>query len=264
MTPPAAAAVAPRHRRPVRSAPPPRRVSGPARAPRAAHAGAVVLPLPVRAAGAARRLPDAPLLDRLVRGRLWIGLVTAALMGIVFLQVSLLGLNAGISRDVAATEQLERGNALLRAEIAELGGTERVTETATRLGMAAPPAGSVTFVDAGRVDPSRAADRIVAPDAAGWNAGLAADLQASGTVPTDDPATGNVAATPATMTPATTPPAATPPAAAPAPAAPQAATAAPVSAPAPAAQHAAHPRTAAAPAPAATTAGAAGGAPAPE
>src|SRR3954447_13666847 len=45
-----------------------------------------------------RRVPDARVLDRLLRGRAWIPLVAVGLLGIVFMQVSLLKLNAGISR----------------------------------------------------------------------------------------------------------------------------------------------------------------------
>src|SRR5919197_6502292 len=77
----------------------PRRISGPAR-PALAGAAAARPPLAMRLGTTAMRIGDARVLDRLVRGRPWIALVAIGLMGIVFMQVSLLKLNAGISRAV--------------------------------------------------------------------------------------------------------------------------------------------------------------------
>lgn len=77
----------------------PRRVSGPARPTRPVR--------PARSARpeSARRLANPvtavaahPLLDRLIHGRAWIGIVTFALIGIVTMQLGLLKLNAGIGR----------------------------------------------------------------------------------------------------------------------------------------------------------------------
>jgi cell division protein FtsL len=177
MTPPAAAQPAPTHPAPRRSltgAPPARRVSGAARPAAGKHAGAVVMPLPQRAADAALRLPDAPLLDRLIRGRLWIAVVTVALMGVVFTQVSLLKLNAGISRSVLHAEALERQNSALRDEVARLGSSDRVQAAASALEMTAPNAGGVEFLRAD-ADPSLVARRLAAPDTAAWQAALAAE-----------------------------------------------------------------------------------------
>lgn len=158
MTPPASAAVGGTHRTGLRrgAAPrAPRRVSGPSRPPRA---GAVVLPRPGRAAPAlapalgARALrhlaalPDAPLLDRLLRGRAWLAVVTFALIGIVFMQVSLLKLNTSIGRAVEHATTLERQNATLDAEASQLGSSDRLQRLAQRLGMVMPSAGAVTFL----------------------------------------------------------------------------------------------------------------------
>jgi hypothetical protein len=123
MTPPAHAAAA--GRLPRGAAPrSPRRVSGPGRAARPPRGGAPATRRRTQfAAGLVARLralPDSRLLDRLVRGRGWIAIVGVGLIGIVFLQVSLLNLNAGISRAVAAAETLERQNAMLRESISEL------------------------------------------------------------------------------------------------------------------------------------------------
>ena len=188
----------------------PRRVSGPARsrartaparpAPRTlrAHAGAVALPpvvLPTpglgRALDAARRLPDNRWLDRLLRGQGWIVLIGVALIGIVFLQVSLLKMNAGIGQAVEHTSGLERQNADLRADVSRLSSEERIQQIAGDLGLVMPPAGDVRYLkaSAGDADARRAASTMRAPDAAD-------DVAAAGTTAattTTDPA---VAATP--------------------------------------------------------------------
>jgi cell division protein FtsL len=140
----------------------PRRVSGPAR-PHPDTARAPAAPgVPARL----RALPEHPLVDRLLRGRAWIWLVGAALMGIVAMQVSLLKLNTGISRAVQATTTLERANVQLESEIARLASNERISRIAAERGMVAPPAGSVVYVHARPdTDPERAAQRMGAPSA---------------------------------------------------------------------------------------------------
>jgi hypothetical protein len=110
-----------------------------------------------------RALPDSRVLDRLVRGRGWIAIVGVGLIGIVFLQVSLLNLNAGISRAVAAAETLERQNATLRESISELDTGERISGAAAEAGMIMPSAGEVRFLDARRADGRRAAAGIRPP-----------------------------------------------------------------------------------------------------
>jgi hypothetical protein len=54
----------------------------------------------------AMRVPDARVLDRLIRGRLWIGLIAGALVTLVFMQVSLLKLNTAISADLLTSQNL--------------------------------------------------------------------------------------------------------------------------------------------------------------
>src|SRR3954451_24926607 len=91
----AARTAAPRHHR---------RVSGPMR-----PAVAVPRPAPSRtrqptsAFERLGRLPDDLLVDGLLRSRAWIVLIAVLLGGIVAMQVSLLKLNAGISRAVEAS-----------------------------------------------------------------------------------------------------------------------------------------------------------------
>jgi cell division protein FtsL len=167
MTPPAATAAA--HRRAVargRAPRAPRRISGPSRPPRAALAGATAArpPLALRLGTAAMRVGDARLLDRLVRGRAWIALLAIGLMGIVFMQVSLLKLNAGISRAVTAADTLERQNSSLRTDISNLDSGERIQDVAAKLGMTTPAAGDVHYLDARQADGARAAASIKPPD----------------------------------------------------------------------------------------------------
>src|ERR687885_1831401 len=77
----------------------PRRVSGPVARPRAVAAARLV----TGAFERIRALPDHRVVDRLLRGRVWIWFIGVALMGIVAMQVSMLKLNAGISRAVETT-----------------------------------------------------------------------------------------------------------------------------------------------------------------
>jgi hypothetical protein len=204
MTPPPAQATAGRlPRSPAPRAP--RRVSGPARR---RHR---VAPARRRATRAARvlawlrALPDARLLDRLVRGRGWIALVGVGLIGIVFLQVSLLNLNAGISRAVTAAETLERQNASLREDISRLDTGDRLAGGAAKLGLIMPSAGEVTFLDARQADGRRAAAGIRPPKPV--PPGTVAAAPAAGVAGTTTPAAGAVA--PGTAGTATPPAAAT-------------------------------------------------------
>jgi cell division protein FtsL len=145
----------------------PRRISGPARSPRAALAGAGAAtarpPFALRLGATAMRVGDARLLDRLVRGRAWIALVAIGLLGIVFMQVSLLKLNAGISRAVTAADTLERQNSALRSDISNLDSDERIQAVAAKLGMTTPAAGDVHYLDAREANGARAAASIKPP-----------------------------------------------------------------------------------------------------
>jgi hypothetical protein len=136
-------------------------VSGPAR--RRGHTSGASARRAAPLATRLRTLVDARFLDRLVRGRGWIALVAVGLIGIVFLQVSLLNLNAGISRAVTAAETLERQNATLREDISELDTGDRLANGAAKLGLIMPSAGEVRFLDARQADGRRAAAAIREP-----------------------------------------------------------------------------------------------------
>ena len=140
----------------------PRRISGPAR-PAFAGATAARQPLALRLGATAMRVGDARLLDRLVRGRAWIALVAIGLIGIVFMQVSLLKLNAGISRAVTAADTLERQNSNLRGDISNLDSDERIQAVAAKLGMTTPAAGDVHYLDGREANGARAAASIKPP-----------------------------------------------------------------------------------------------------
>jgi hypothetical protein len=194
---------------------PQRRVSGPVARPQAA-------PAPRQGTGVFERLralPDHRVIDRLLRGRVWICFVGLALMGIVAMQVSLLKLNSGIGRAVETTATLERQNSAMEADIARLASGERIRAAADNRGMVTPAAGDVHFlhVRPGQ-DAARAVQRMRAPSEA------ARELMANGgvvpgslavapvTTATTAPAeTATAAVTPApVVTPAPTPAPVTP------------------------------------------------------
>src|SRR5918999_4848329 len=95
-----------------------------------------------------RALPEHRVVDRLLRGRVWIWLIGVLLGGIVAMQVSLLKLNAGIGRAVTTAGTLERQNADLEADIARLSSGERLRSAALEDGMVTPLPGGVEYVTA--------------------------------------------------------------------------------------------------------------------
>jgi hypothetical protein len=195
MTPPAAAAAsrtvartAPGTRRaPVRH---PRRISGPAGPARAAAAVAIPAPIvapprrrhsrpaveprrtpspktrrspqgapgiALRAVGAIDGLSRSSVLDRLIRGRAWIGLLAFALIGIVTMQLLVLELNTGIGHTLTRVAQLQRANAQLGIENSTSSAESRIAPSAAATGMTLAPIGTVHFVAASPADIGRAA-----------------------------------------------------------------------------------------------------------
>jgi hypothetical protein len=155
VTPPAAAAEVPRAARAgeralrARPARPPRRVSGPARrpaparpAPRRAERGAFLLGL----ASALEWLASHRLIDRLIRGRAWLVLVTFALIGIVTLQLALLKLNGAVGRALRSEATLQREDAALSIENSELAASDHVQATGAQLGMAFASSSALRFL----------------------------------------------------------------------------------------------------------------------
>jgi hypothetical protein len=149
----------------------PRRVSGPARPrprPRLAPAAAgVALPPRTGVFERIRALPDKRVVDRLLRGRLCIWVIGVMLGGIVAMQVSLLRLNAGISRAVITASTLERQNSDMEASIAKLTAGDRVRAAAAADEMIDPPAGEAQWLTAHPAsDATRAVERMKPPSTA--------------------------------------------------------------------------------------------------
>ena len=163
----------------------PRRVSGPARrrheAPRRATTPSRIrrrrwlIALPRLVGRFAATLPDSRALDRLIRGRAWIAIVATALIGIVYLQVSLLGMNQGISRAVHTAQTLQTQNTVLQSQIAQAAAGGRVQDVAARAGMVMPPAAWPSYVSVQRGDAARAARSITPPDPAAEQRNAAAN-----------------------------------------------------------------------------------------
>jgi hypothetical protein len=98
--------------------------------------------------GLAEAVATHRLLDRLIRGRLWIGVIAFALIGIVTMQLGLLKLNAGIGRSLEREALLQRENATLSTENSEMAAGERVEAQAEHMGMALIPSGALRFLAA--------------------------------------------------------------------------------------------------------------------
>lgn len=144
MTPPAASATRPLDYRTAgyrrRAVHRPRRVSGPARP--------------------AERMSSGLLLDRLIRGRLWIGLLAFALIGIVAMQLVVLKLNTGIGVKLQHEASLQRENAELGIENSVYSAESRIAPLAAATGMTFAPSGTVHFVTAAPDDFARAASAL--------------------------------------------------------------------------------------------------------
>ncbi len=222
----AAPAIAPRRTTSPRRAPVaprrPRRVSGPAhpanparnpsRAQNRAWAG------PAHALGLAEAVATHRLLDRLIRGRVWIGVIAFALIGIVTMQLVLLKLNAGIGRSLVRETLLQRENAALSAENSEVAAGEQIEAQAEHAGMELIPEGVLRFLTAHPAsDVSKAAAALSAPIAATSTGGeatasntsttgeaTAPSTASAGEVATSDTSTGE-ASTPAAAATSETP-----------------------------------------------------------
>jgi cell division protein FtsL len=148
------------------TAAPARRKSGAAATPAPARRRPAAAPRKAAASPVARVLNSRgmPLVDRVLRGPVWVVMLGVLLAGIVFLNVSVLELNRGIARTDAKAAQLERTNSGLRERVAKLDSGERIQELAAARGFVMPQPGEVTFVRPHRSDAKLAAERITAPD----------------------------------------------------------------------------------------------------
>lgn len=161
--------------RPVRH---PRRISGPAR-PAAAAVAAVALPAPrvtlpaparrvrpgiaLRAVAALDGVSRSALLERLIRGRVWIGLLAFALIGIVAMQLIVLKLNTEIGGILRREISLQRANAQLGIEDSEGSSGGRVEPLATAAGMTFTAPGTLRFLSVERSQLRRALAALSTP-----------------------------------------------------------------------------------------------------
>ena len=169
-----------------------------------------LVPLAVgRTAFAVSEIADSGLVQRLTRGRLWIGLLTPLLVGIVALNVLTLSFNATASRVGQQSDTLKREISALRTKIATNGASNaRIQEIAATLGLGVPDPGAITYVHSRPGDAAEAARRISAgevgsgagspqvastapatSDPAATSAPVAASSPAAQTVPPPAPAT---------------------------------------------------------------------------
>jgi cell division protein FtsL len=140
-----------RHPDPARTTAPPRRISPGSR--------------PAAPAGALPR--GARVLDALLTGRIWIGLIGVLLAGIVFFNVDLLQMNREITQMAEKATQLKRQNDRLRHDYARLASSERIQEAAAALGLVYPAAGEVRYLESKpKLDAHNASKRIIAPSEA--------------------------------------------------------------------------------------------------
>jgi hypothetical protein len=143
-----------------------------------------------RTAGAVSGLAECGLVHRLTRGRLWIGVLTGLLVGIVALNVLALSFNASSSKTTRQTDVLNRQVSTLRAQIAASGlSNEHVQAQASELGMIVPEPGSIGYLEASRKDADTAAQRIEAGEVtAGTPAAADPALTTDTATTTTDPA----------------------------------------------------------------------------
>lgn len=145
---------------------PPR--TAPARSPRSrprSRPAAARAPWRIRSAAYLRGLPDHALLDRIIRGRVWIPLFGVLLVGIVAMQVEVLKLNAGIGRSLEHASALQSQNELLRASVTRLSDEQRIERMAAGMGMVMPAPDQMRFVRSGPTSVEHALDSIKAPSA---------------------------------------------------------------------------------------------------
>lgn len=200
----------------------PRRISGPARPTARPGAGAVAQPAraPGRSRDAERGLllgalaainsvSRNPSLDRLIRGRTWIGLIAFALIGIVTLQLLVLRLNASIGHALVREAQLQRANAALSIESSELAAGERVESLTAKLGMELVPEGALRFLSiAPHADIARASAALEKPvqtaSASASEAGAATGTAPSGGEASETSSAGEASAATGTSSAAST------------------------------------------------------------
>jgi cell division protein FtsL len=143
----------------------PRRKPAPAKPRRASGRAARTKAAPRRKAARRTAVPlGARLLDTLLSGRIWIGLVGVLLAGIVFFNVDLMRMNREITHMADRAAQLKRENGALREDVAGLASSERIQQEAAKLGLVLPQPSQVRYLKSNpAIDARTASKRIIAP-----------------------------------------------------------------------------------------------------
>jgi hypothetical protein len=161
--------------------------------------GVAMLPVAAVAgtAGAVGGIANSGLVVGLSRGRAWIAVLGLLLGGIVALNVWGLSLSASTSSMAMEIDELQRTNSVLETRIAQRLSSERIQSAAAAVGLNAPAADAVRYVEATPSDAQNAAKRIGAGEISVLSAlPIAPELAEAAAVPvveeaaTIDPATG--------------------------------------------------------------------------
>jgi hypothetical protein len=102
-------------------------------------------------------LSEHRMLDRLIRGRMWIGLVAFALIGIVAMQLAILELNTGIGHSLERVARLQRENPEMSIENSAAAAGENVEPKAVARGMETAPVATIQFLTSSPGDAANAA-----------------------------------------------------------------------------------------------------------
>jgi len=181
----------------------PRRVSGPVAAP---PASALTLAPRANAASTSTSMSASqPLLDRVLHGRAWIGIVAFALIGIVTMQLGLLKLNAGIGRALEHEGALQRENAALSVEDSETAAGDTVELQAAHMGMQLIPEGALRFLAVRGGDEANVVERAAQALNARANAPKPSASETETTAAAPATSTETTTAGPATSSETTTP-----------------------------------------------------------
>ena len=164
--------------RPPASAP--RRAPAPARRRIRTSVAPAGASLAARAAAYVRALPDHSLLDRIIRGRVWIPLLGVLLAGIVAMQVEVLKLNAATGVSLQRTTALQNERDLLQGDVARLADDQRIESMAAQMGMAMPAPSQVKFLSPGAGNTPLAVANIHQPDPTAFLAQLPGDQTTGG------------------------------------------------------------------------------------
>jgi cell division protein FtsL len=152
--------------------------------------------------------PDAvALLDRILRGPAYIAIVFVLLSGIVFFNVDVLELNHGIASTGVRATQLERQNAALTTQLAQLASSERIQSLAIQRGLVLPEPGDVRYLRATPGDPTHALHIMTAPGTGTVTQGATAQptLVTQSSQPANQPPGTQPMTTPATTAPGAAP-----------------------------------------------------------